>query len=129
MTPETVLLLEDEPFIALDLEELLFENGVENVVTLTSCGEALTWLRENTPGLVIVDPRLTDGLCSEVVRNLVTRRLPFLVYSGESGSLVEEEAAFGAGENIPKPSLPATIISAIERALKSTSGRAQSSFA
>src|SRR4051812_36509280 len=99
MSRETVLLLEDEPFIALDVEELLFENGMKDVVTLTSCADALAWLENNEPWFAIVDPRLNDGICSAVVRKLVGGGVPFLVYSGESDALIEEEAAFGYGEH------------------------------
>ena len=117
MIRQAVLLLEDEPFIALDLEGLLFETGMEDVVTLASCADALEWLEGNTPKLAIVDPRLNDGICSAVVRKLVGRSVPFLLYSGESGSLVDEEPAFGRGEHLPKPSQPGAIIAGIHRAL------------
>jgi two-component SAPR family response regulator len=59
MTIGTVLLLEDEPIIALDVEKLLQENGADKVVTLSTCAEAIGWLGVNTPNIAIVDPRLS----------------------------------------------------------------------
>jgi hypothetical protein len=40
-----VLILEDEPLIALDLEATLEAVGVSPIVCLTSCAEADAWLR------------------------------------------------------------------------------------
>jgi DNA-binding NarL/FixJ family response regulator len=116
MPSHPVLLLEDEPFIAIDLEGLLRENGWDEVVTLTTCTAAMDWLAANTPRIAIVDPRLNDGICSEVARTLVKRRIPFIVYTGEATSLTDAEPAFAEGELLPKPSLPEDIVDAVERA-------------
>ncbi|WP_246799880.1 hypothetical protein [Rhizobium indicum] len=83
--PDRILLLEDEPFIALDLEGVLKEHGYD-VVTRTTCAEALAWLEDNAPSMAIVDPHLSGGLCSAVVRHLAKGQVPFGVYSGEPGS-------------------------------------------
>lgn len=112
-----ILLLEDEPFIALDLEGLLEEHGYGDVVTLTTCADAVAWLEVNTPSTAIVDPRLSDGLCTAVVRHLTNRQIPFVVYSGETASIADEEPAFANGEHLPKPALPEEVIAALKRAL------------
>jgi DNA-binding NtrC family response regulator len=111
-----ILLLEDEPFIALDLEGLLDENGYD-VVCLTTSAEALAWLDAHTPLMAIIDPRLSDGICSAVVRRLADREVPFVVYSGEPASIVDEEPAFGLGKHLSKPATPESVIAAVRRAL------------
>ena len=65
---EPILLLEDQPFIASDLEEVVDENGHLNHVAFTTCAAASEWLEVNKPSLAIVDPRLSDGMCTAVVR-------------------------------------------------------------
>jgi DNA-binding response OmpR family regulator len=80
------LLLEGEPFIALDLEGVLNEHGFDDVVALTTRAAALEWLAApHHPRLAIVDPRLSDGLCSDVLRELAGRDIPFIVSSGDPG--------------------------------------------
>jgi DNA-directed RNA polymerase specialized sigma24 family protein len=56
-----VLIIEDEPVIAMDLEALLEELG-HNVVTIARTQrEALAAIEYHMPGLVLADIRLADG--------------------------------------------------------------------
>ena len=107
---QTVLLLEDEAIIAIDIEDTLLASGVEKVV-------CMEWLSGHTPTLAVVDPRLKDGSCAEVVRHLVERDIPFVVYSGDVGAAVETDAAFGKGVALMKPSGPQEIEDALAAAL------------
>lgn len=116
-----ILLLEDQPFIAVDVEMLLSEHGYEHV-TFSTCESAMEWLNSNTPLTAIVDPRLSDGLCGAVVRELVERGAPFVVYSGETEFPNEIEPAFSKGERLSKPCAPEVLLAAIERALKASEG-------
>jgi ActR/RegA family two-component response regulator len=54
----------------------LEEHGYDDVVTLTTCAEAVAWLEDNAPSMAIVDPHLSDGLCSVVVRHLARAQVP-----------------------------------------------------
>ncbi len=56
-----ILILEDGPFIALDIESVLDKAGYRQHVTLATCAEAVDWLNENNPQMAIVNPRLSDG--------------------------------------------------------------------
>ncbi|MFW8642488.1 response regulator [Rhizobium beringeri] len=94
----TILILEDEPFIALDIETVLEEYGQRNFVTLSTGSDAVSWLKENSPSVAIVDPRLSDGVCTAVARHLVNCDIPFIVYSGES------EIRFRAGTRVRRRS-------------------------
>ena len=77
----------------------------------------MEWLSGHTPTLAVVDPRLKDGSCAEVVRHLVERDIPFVVYSGDVGAAVETDAAFGKGVALMKPSGPQEIEDALAAAL------------
>ena len=56
-----VLIIEDEPIIALDLTRLVRELGHEVVGTAATREEAVSLARANNPGLVLADVRLADG--------------------------------------------------------------------
>lgn len=56
-----VLIIEDEPIIALDLTRLVRELGHEVVGAASTRSEAVKLAREKQPGLVLADIRLADG--------------------------------------------------------------------
>lgn len=56
-----VLIIEDEPIIALDLTRLVRELGHRVAATAATHDEAVTAARETRPGLVLADIRLADG--------------------------------------------------------------------
>ena len=56
-----VLIIEDEPIIALDLTRLVRELGHRVAATAATHAEAVAAARETHPGLVLADIRLADG--------------------------------------------------------------------
>lgn len=82
MSHGLIMLLEDQPLISLDLEGALRDSGFDDVVTMRSREEALSWLKMETPAAVILDLYLSDGHCFEVAELLSGRSVPFVVYSG-----------------------------------------------
>ncbi len=56
-----VLIIEDEPIIALDLTRLVRELGHTVVGTAATREEAVALARQERPGLVLADVRLADG--------------------------------------------------------------------
>ncbi|MDM9644845.1 response regulator [Rhizobium sp. S163] len=100
-----VLVLEDEPFISLDMEEMLRELGATDVTVFDMRLDALAWLATNRPDVAIVDPRLNDGLCTDVVEALAAASVPFAVYSGAD---VDEDVFFKGGW-LTKPTMPETL--------------------
>ncbi|KRB49226.1 hypothetical protein ASE04_18820 [Rhizobium sp. Root708] len=101
----TVLVLEDEPFIALDMEDMLKGYGACSVISFDTRAEALIWLASNRPRIAVVDPRLNDGVCTDVVEALAEASVPFIVYSGAE---VDETVryAFEKGAWLAKPTMP-----------------------
>jgi DNA-binding NtrC family response regulator len=111
-----VLVLENEPFIALDMEDMLRGYGASSVTSFDTQAEALIWLASNTPQVAVVDPRLNDGLCTDVVAILSDANVPFVVYSGAE---VEEDAkhAFDKGLWLGKPAAPEMLEEMLDRLL------------
>ena len=60
-TATTVLVIEDEPLIAMQLESLVTELGHQVVATATTRSQAVEAFREHVPGLVLADIQLADA--------------------------------------------------------------------
>jgi DNA-binding response OmpR family regulator len=76
------LIVEDQALIAMSLEAYLEEAGIEITATFSSGTKALNWLVAHTPELALVDVMLEDGPCFKLARELKSRGIPFVIYSG-----------------------------------------------
>ena len=81
MGTHTILLLEDEALIALDVEKTLADAELGKATSVASCAGALHWLENNTPDVAIIDIFLRDGECDEVAEILVKRGVPLIIHS------------------------------------------------
>ena len=113
----SILLLEDEPLIAMDTEELLQNAGFDVVGVLSSCGEALTWLESKQADLAVLDINLRDGDCTDIAQILANRNIPFIVHSGSLKNSANHHPIFLKGHWVTKPALPADLIAAVESSL------------
>ena len=75
-----VLIIEDEPVIALDLEALVLDLGHRVTGIARTHRQAVRLAREKPPGLVLADIQLADGSSGlEAVQEILTRlRLPVI---------------------------------------------------
>lgn len=82
LSAQRILIIEDEPMIALDLRLALAEAGA-TVVGVASTVDEASELAE-TPGLTgaIIDLRLNGQSVRSSVQRLAERDIPFLFYSG-----------------------------------------------
>ncbi len=78
MTHKTVLLVEDEVFVAMDFQMTLEDEGWTVAGPFPSTEEALDYLADNTPSCAILDVRLTDG---DVFRSLIACGKPMFLSS------------------------------------------------
>lgn len=108
-----VLVLEDEPFISLDIEEMLRGFEAKSVTVFDTRAGALHWLSSNRPDLAIVDPRLNDGVCADVVEHLRAAEVPFVIYAGAE----VDEPVFRNGAWLDKPTMPETLAETLTRLL------------
>ena len=77
-----VLIIEDEPLIALDLQEALIQVGAEVIGVAATAEEALAAVASPSLTAAIVDLRLNGQSVREAVQALTDRNLPFIFYSG-----------------------------------------------
>jgi DNA-binding response OmpR family regulator len=111
-----VLVLEDEPIVAMDIEATLSDAGFTVPPVIPSIADALKWLDANVPDVVILDIHLQDGSCADVVRRLVEKEVPFVVFTGSGPDEENVDPVFKTGLWIEKPA-PAEQIVAVVRDL------------
>jgi DNA-binding NtrC family response regulator len=106
----SILILEDEPLIALDIAEAFARAGAV-VVPAKSLGHAHALIEVNSLSAAAVDLRLSDGQADALCAKLTERDIPFVIHSGYS------HAAQQSAVVIPKPASPAAVIDAIAELL------------
>lgn len=97
-----VLVVEDEPIIAMGWEMLLRKRGCQPVGIAPSVDAALTLLRTVPVDVAILDMRLQGGeTAGPVAQALRERGVPFVLSSGWADAAWDE--AFRAGVPLGKP--------------------------
>ena len=77
-----ILIVEDEPYIALELQESVQEAGGKVVGPVGSVREALALLEKFVVAAAILDMQLSDGDVTPVAEALVARGVPVVIQSG-----------------------------------------------
>jgi two-component system, OmpR family, sensor histidine kinase TorS len=106
-----VLILDDEALIALDVEMTLADLGYEAATAMTVT-EALQLLEARPVDLAIVDYHLKDGNADEVLKQLRSRKIPFVVCSG-SVELQELQALLQGSAFLAKPFTTDRLVDAV----------------
>ena len=106
-----ILIVEDEPMIALDLQDLLVDAGFEIAGVAGRLDKALVLIETADFDVAVVDANLAGASASPAAAALVTRGIPFVVLSGYS--LAQQQDAFPGGHFIQKPCRPAGLIDAL----------------
>ena len=95
---QTILLVEDEPFILLDVQQALEEVGAR-VIPAQTVREALALLDAESITASVLDFKLGGGTADDLCHQLTERKIPFVIYSGYPN--VEGECS--KWEIVPKP--------------------------
>ena len=119
-----VLIVEDEPLIALDIAETLETAGAcvagpirslkSAFEALEACGAADTW------DAVVLDYNLLDGTSEPFGKALKLRNIPFLIHTGN----VEFLSGLAMHLNVPlvgKPATDAALTTAVVEAIRFSS--------
>ncbi|MDQ0511940.1 response regulator [Ancylobacter amanitiformis] len=113
-----VLIIEDEPFIALDLEGLVEGLGHRVTGIARTHSEAVSLARRKTPGLILADIQLADGssgldAVNELISGVEVPVIFITAYPERFLTGVRPEPAF----LIAKPFQPSTVAAVISQAL------------
>ncbi|QOZ74257.1 response regulator [Bradyrhizobium sp. CCBAU 53351] len=80
--PADVLIVEDDPIIAIDFEDRLLGFGVTNVRTVGSVTQALNAISERAPDFALLDVELVRETSFAVAERLVALKIPFVFVTG-----------------------------------------------
>ncbi|TCM54394.1 light-regulated signal transduction histidine kinase (bacteriophytochrome) [Rhizobium sp. PP-F2F-G48] len=97
-----VLLVEDQMLIAMDVESMLADHGIQTVLTAASADEALAKLATFKPDVAILDVNLGTGTSIEVATELTRRDIPFLFATGY-GNMSPIPSGFASVPVVRKP--------------------------
>ena len=114
----SVLIIEDEPIIALDIESMVRELGHEIIGVARTHREAVAMVKARTPGLVLADIQLADGSSGlDAVNEILTSiEAPVIFITAFPERLLtgeKPEPAF----LVTKPFRPETVKATISQAL------------
>ena len=99
--PNDVLIVEDDPIIALDFEETILGFGVRMVRTAGSVAMALEMIGERPPDFALLDVGLVREQSIAVAERLLALNIPFAFVTGYGADRVP--AAFADQPRLPKP--------------------------
>ncbi len=115
--PGDVLVVEDDPIIAMDLEDTILGLGANAVRTAGSVARALQFIEERAPEFALLDVGLVGEKSFVVAERLETLGIPFAFVTGYS--TVELPAVLEGKPRLPKPcrtdELEAILRSAVSR--------------
>jgi CheY-like chemotaxis protein len=100
--PNDVLIVEDDPIIALDFEDTLLGFGVKTVRSAASVAKALDLIEQRPPEFALLDVSLIREKSFAVAERLAALKIPFVFVTGY-GSDARLPAAFANQPRLPKP--------------------------
>ena len=106
-----ILIVEDEPLIALELEEFLINAGFKIAAIAGKLEKALALIESGSCDAAIVDANLAGVSASPLASALTALGMPFIVLSGYSSEQLQ--SAFPRALFMQKPYRPDELIQAL----------------
>jgi DNA-binding response OmpR family regulator len=116
-----ILLVEDDPSIALMIQEVLMDEGAADLRLAASVAAALTALQDAHFDVAILDLRLGNEMSWQVAAELRRRSIPYLTVSGYGDT--GDERLLGA-PLLAKPYSVDALLQALDAILKPSAGYA-----
>jgi DNA-binding response OmpR family regulator len=110
-----VLIIEDEPLIALTLADVLMDAGFQIAGVVGKLEKALALIESGACDVAIVDANLAGESASPAAIALAARGLPFIVSSGYSPEQIQ--GTFPGALFIQKPCRPELLIQTLDTLL------------
>ena len=112
-TDMKILIVEDDPFIAMDLEDAFIDAGYRVCGMACTVAQGLERIDSDAPELATLDYHLGRETSEPVARALEERAIPFCYVSGNADKLVNPRAPV-----ITKPAAPDTVLRTLERLVR-----------
>jgi CheY-like chemotaxis protein len=93
--PNDVLLVEDDPIIALDFEDTILGLGVKTVRTAAGVARALQLIADRAPDFALLDVSLVREKSFAIAARLDALKIPFAFVTGYSSEVRLPEAFMG----------------------------------
>jgi len=116
--PGDVLVVEDDPIIAMDFEDTILGFGVRTVRTAGSVARALQFIAERLPDFALLDISLMREKSFAVAERLEALGIPFAFISGY-GADAGLPAALSQKPRLPKPFTSDALLAALRNAAAS----------
>jgi CheY-like chemotaxis protein len=116
--PDDVLIVEDDPIIALDVEDTILGFGVKAVRIAGNMAQALDLIADRAPDFALLDVGLIREKSFAIAARLDELKVPFVFLTGYGADL-RLAAAFADRPRLPKP----YSTDALKALLRSRAGR------
>jgi DNA-binding response OmpR family regulator len=117
LSGHTILVVEDEPLVALDIVESFKQAGA-SVYTACNLRDGLRLAGHPDLSAAIVDFGLSDGEGTALCERLNARGLPFVLHTGYT----HVDEACRSGIVVPKPATGFQLVSTVEKLLHREGG-------
>jgi DNA-binding response OmpR family regulator len=118
LNSQTILVVEDEALIAMDIQYLLEEAGYHVLGPASTIGKAVALLETGVPDLALLDVNLGGTDVFPLADELASRDVKFIFLSGHSARRLPEPHL--RRPLVSKPFLPATVLEAIRKEIRKT---------
>jgi CheY-like chemotaxis protein len=112
--PDDVLIVEDDPIIALDFEDTISGFGTRTVRTAGSVAVALQLIEQRVPDFALLDVSLGRETSLAVAERLDALNIPYVFVTGYASD-VTLLAAFANRPRLPKPFSREALQAALQR--------------
>jgi DNA-binding NtrC family response regulator len=90
LAESTILIVEDEPLLAMDIEDVVRAAGCSVIGPFASLADAQQSIRTERLDAAILDINVTGGLIFPVADTLAAADIPFVIVTGYGRDLVPE---------------------------------------
>ena len=115
-----ILVVEDEIFIALDLEATLEDGGYRVLGPAATVAGALKLLGEQRPDAAVLDVNLKGEMVTPVARLLHQMGVPFVLASAYGRTELPDDEALTGAPFLGKPTASARLLTMVGQMLSST---------
>ncbi len=114
--PNDVLIVEDDPIIALDFEDTILGFGVTRVRSAGNVATALAAIAARPPDFALLDVALARENSFAVAEQLDARKIPFVFVTGYGGK-ASVPVAFAGRPRLGKPCTAEELQATLRRAM------------
>ena len=118
LMPKSCLVVEDNMIIAMDVEDMLTDLGVENITVLNSVHDALEFLGKHSVEFGVLDINLGMETSEKIAERMVQQQTPFLFTTGY-GETIDMLGNFPNTHVLQKPYNKSSLAEAITSFLSS----------